>query len=130
MRKDFKTGQTRGRSLLCKKFFMLRIGRTSFWCLRRSMKEVSLDVSRTPAPLPWPWSACSHRSWRADAAEGHLAGSSRSRKHTKSLALWLTPWEAEVQAANVEAGLLHTVVQEGGHAAEKHVGQHAHAPRV
>lgn len=91
MRKNFKIGQTRGKSLLCKKFLTLRIGRTSFWCLRRSMKEVSLDVSRTPAPLPPPWPACSHCSWRASAAEGRLAGSSCRRKHTNSLAFWLTP---------------------------------------
>lgn len=39
-------------------------------------------------------------------------------------------WEAEVQSADVDTRLLRGFVQEGGDAAEHHVGQHAHAPHV
>lgn len=38
--------------------------------------------------------------------------------------------EAEVQPADVEAGLLRALVQEGGGAAQQHVGHHAHTPQV
>lgn len=39
-------------------------------------------------------------------------------------------WEAEVQAADVDASFLRRFVQKRGNAAEHHVSQHTHAPHV
>lgn len=44
--------------------------------------------------------------------------------------LEVIPGEAEVQPADVQAGLLRAVVQEGGGAAQQHVGHHAKTPQV
>lgn len=44
--------------------------------------------------------------------------------------LEVIPGEAEVQPADVQAGLLRALVQEGGGAAQQHVGHHAQAPQV
>ncbi|TNN54899.1 Growth factor receptor-bound protein 10 [Liparis tanakae] len=45
-------------------------------------------------------------------------------------ALEVIPGEAEVQPADVQARLLGALVQEGGGAAQQHVGHHAQAPQV
>lgn len=45
-------------------------------------------------------------------------------------ALEVVPGEAEVQPADVQAGLLGALVEEGGGAAQQHVGHHAQAPQV
>lgn len=50
----------------------------------------------------------------------------RCRTHAAEVVLR----EAEVQAADVEAGLLDTLVQERGRTAEHHVRQHAQTPEV
>lgn len=45
-------------------------------------------------------------------------------------ALEVIPGEAEIQPADVKAGLLGTLVEEGGGAAQQHVGDNAQAPQV
>lgn len=45
-------------------------------------------------------------------------------------ALEVIPGEAEVEPADVQAGLLGALVKEGGGAAQQHVGHHAQAPQV
>lgn len=44
--------------------------------------------------------------------------------------LEVVPGEAEVQPADVQAGFLRALVQEGGGAAQQHVGHHAETPQV
>ena len=45
-------------------------------------------------------------------------------------ALEVIPGEAEIQPADVQAGLLGALIEEGGGAAQQHVGHHAQAPQV
>lgn len=45
-------------------------------------------------------------------------------------ALEVIPGEAEVQPADVQAGLLGALVEEGGGAAQQHIGHHSQAPQV
>lgn len=99
---------------LWRKALMVPMGRTSFWCFRLSMKEMSLEVSRCEVWQFWDggsaggclWFkvACpvslfiTPRGWsqgscRQDAAEGRCSGSPWSSRQTKSLAAGLTPWK-------------------------------------
>lgn len=68
----------------------LATGRRSFWCFLRSMKEMSLEVSRrVAAGAMLGFSQGSSR--RQTCAVGRLQGSPWSKTHRKSRAAWLTP---------------------------------------
>lgn len=70
----------------------LATGRKSFWCFLRSIKEISLEVSRR-AVLEVVSGCSQNSSWRQTCAEGRLHGSPWSNMHIKSRAAWLTPWK-------------------------------------
>ena len=87
----------------------------SSWVIGRSgLQPRLLEAERGRRPL-----ARVASQEQADEVAGSLAD-----------ALEVIPGEAEVQPADVQAGLLGAFIEEGGGAAQQHVGHHAQAPHV